>query len=123
MATHSNTGGTLRYLLADHISSTRAEAGTTGSELGQRRYFPFGSDRPVPGAADLSREERYTGQRRIDAGGGNSRCELYHYGARWYLPGVGVFTQPDTVVPDHMALGAPVPILGCPRDWLGGGVW
>lgn len=49
----------------------------------------------VSGASDLTVEERYTGQRRLDAGNGNTRRELYYYGARWYLPGVGVFGQPD----------------------------
>ena len=70
------------------------------SELGQRRYFPFGSDKAVTGASDIADEERYTSQRRVYDGGGNPRRELYHYGARHYLPGVGLFSQPDTVVPD-----------------------
>jgi len=85
----------LKYLLADHLTSSHAEVSTGQSELGQRRNFPFGSDRAVSGASDLSVEERYTGQRRLDAGNGNSKRELYYYGARWYLPGVGVFSQPD----------------------------
>ncbi|MBI2955204.1 MAG: RHS repeat-associated core domain-containing protein, partial [Chloroflexi bacterium] len=70
-------------------------------EMGQRRYTPYGSDRSVAGANDIGDEERFTSQRRIDSGGGNVLHELYHYGARWYLPGVGIFTQPDTIVPDY----------------------
>jgi RHS repeat-associated protein len=87
----------IKYLLADHLSSSHAEASQSASELGQRRMFPFGSDRAVSGASDISVEERYTGQRRLDAGNGNSKRELYYYGARWYLPGVGIFSQPDVL--------------------------
>ncbi len=90
----------LRYLLADHLVSSDAEVGQTANELGQRRYYPFGTDRAVSGANDLTVEERFTGQRRLDAGNGNTQRELYNYGARWYLPGGAIFTQPDTVMPD-----------------------
>ncbi len=90
----------LRYLLAEHLTSSQAEAGQTGTELGQRRYYPFGSDRAVAGASDLMVEERSPGQRRPANGNGNSRREMYSYGARWYLPGVGLLTQPDTVMPN-----------------------
>jgi RHS repeat-associated protein len=89
----------IKYLLADHLSSSHAEANQRASELGQRRMFPFGSDRAVSGASDLSVEERYTGQRRLDAGNGNSKRELYYYGARWYLPGVAIFSQAEAIMP------------------------
>src|SRR5205823_5489723 len=83
----------------------------------QRRTYPFGSDRPVPSAGDLTTPERFTGQWRLDDGGGNERQELYQFGgqggnqeqeqdirgAQWmqgrdYLPGIAVFTQPDPLV-------------------------
>ena len=89
----------VNYLLADHLASSQGEANASGAQVGQRRYRPFGSDRPVSGASDLTVDERFTAQRRLDAGGGNANRELYHYGARWYLPGVGIFTQPDLLGP------------------------
>ena len=98
VAWRNNT--TLRYFLGDHLSSTHGELDNQ-TDVAQRRYYPFGSDRSVSGANDLTRDERFTGQRRIEAGGGNARRELYHYGARAYLPGVGIFAQPDSVVPDY----------------------
>ncbi len=49
----------LRYLLADHLSSTQGEASVSQSELAQRRYYPFGSDRAVSGASDLTRDGRF----------------------------------------------------------------
>ncbi len=91
----------LNYLLADHLASSHGEANSSGGQVGQRRYKPFGSDRAVSGASDLTVDERYTAQRRLDAGGGNANRELYHHGARWYLPGVGIFTQPDPLGPDR----------------------
>ncbi len=96
----SNNSG-LKYVLSDHLNSIHGEASGNQSELSQHRYFPFGSDRTVSGASDLADEERFTSQKQIDAGNGNADRELYYYGARWYLPGVGIFTQPDTVVPDY----------------------
>jgi hypothetical protein len=95
----SASGATLRYVLSDHLGSAHAELDESGAETGQRRYYPYGSDRVVIGANDLSRDERYTGQKRLSDGAGNPRAELYHYGSRLYLPGVGVFTQSDTIVP------------------------
>ncbi|MCL5957795.1 MAG: RHS repeat-associated core domain-containing protein [Chloroflexi bacterium] len=94
-----NDNSTLRHVLADHLSSTHAEIGENQSGLGQGRYTPFGSERSVSGT--IADRERFTGQKRIDAPVGSPRKELYYYGARWYLPGVGIFTQPDTIVPDY----------------------
>ena len=73
----------LRYVLSDHLSSTHGEAGENQAEMGQRRYLPFGSDRAVTGASDITDEERFTSQRRIDAGNGNARGALHNYGTRW----------------------------------------
>ena len=91
----------VNYLLADHLASSHGEANASGGQVGQRRYRPFGTDRPVSSASDLAVDERFTAQRRLDAGGGNANRELYHYGARWYLPGVGIFTQPDLLGPSR----------------------
>ncbi|MEZ4711495.1 MAG: RHS repeat-associated core domain-containing protein [Caldilineaceae bacterium] len=55
------------------------------------RYHPWGADRFTSGSTPTS--FKYTGQRQ-EAGIG-----LYFYGARWYDPALGRFTQPDTVVP------------------------
>jgi len=78
----------LRYVLGDHLGSTSAEL-SSGNEVALRRTYPFGQDRAIVGGNDLTDEERYTGQRRVDDGGGNANRELYHYGARAYLPGLG----------------------------------
>ena len=86
VAWHDNSE--LRFMLCDHLGSTRGEANQTGGEAGQRRYLPFGGDREVTGVPDLGQDERYTGQKRIESGGGSQNQELYHYGARWYLPSV-----------------------------------
>ena len=79
VAWRNNSG--LRYLLGDHLGSTHREANESGGETGQRRYRTWGSDRDI-GLGNLTREERYTGQRRIEAGAGPATKELSHYGAR-----------------------------------------
>lgn len=76
VAWRNNSG--LRYLLADHLSFTHTEVQENQAEAGRRRYFPFGSDRPVSGANDLANEERFTSQRRINAGNGNARGPRPH---------------------------------------------
>lgn len=53
-------GNDRRYLLGDPLSSVRAEVSTAGTELAQRRAFPFGTDRPVTGANYLARDERFS---------------------------------------------------------------
>ena len=62
----------VNYLLADHLASSHGEANSAGAQVGQRRSKPFGSDRAVSGAPDLTVDERFTAQRRLDAGGGNA---------------------------------------------------
>lgn len=73
----------LRYVLANHLASTHREVAEDQAEVCQRRYYPFGSDRPVSGANDLALEERFTGQLGVQSGSGNPRRELYYYDARW----------------------------------------
>ncbi|MBI2864439.1 MAG: RHS repeat protein [Chloroflexi bacterium] len=82
-----------RYLLTDHLGSTRGEANAGQSEAGQRRYYPFGGDRAVSGANDLGQDERYTGQRRFDGASAGANKELYCYSARWCLPYLDLFSQ------------------------------
>lgn len=47
----------LRYVLADHLASTHGDVAEDQAEVSQRRYYPFGSDRPMSGANDLTLED------------------------------------------------------------------
>jgi RHS repeat-associated protein len=86
-----NDGGTVRYLLSDHLGSTAVQLSTSLVKEAEVRYDAWGSDRYTSGTMQTS--YRYTGQR-SDAGIG-----LYYYGARYYDPLLGRFSQPDTIVP------------------------
>jgi RHS repeat-associated protein len=84
-------GTTLYWLLGDHLGSTAVTvSGTT--ETGEVRYTAWGADRLTSGSTPTS--FKYTGQRQ------ESGIGLYYYGARWYDPALGRFTQPDTLVPN-----------------------
>jgi RHS repeat-associated protein len=85
------SGGTLYWLLSDHLGSTAVTlSGTT--EAGEVRYRAFGATRFTSGTTPTS--VRFTGQREEAALG------LYFYNARWYDPALGHFLSPDTLVPE-----------------------
>jgi len=84
-------GGTLYWLLTDHLGGTAyAVSGTT--RTGELRYRPFGVTRFASGTTPTS--VRFTGQREEAALG------LYFYNARWYDPALGHFLSPDALVPE-----------------------
>jgi len=87
-------GGTLYFLLADHLGSQAVTAEADGDEFAEVRYKAWGEDRYTSGATPTS--FRYTGQR------AESLLGLYYYGARWYDPALGRFAQADTIVPGAM---------------------
>jgi len=84
-------GGTLYYLLTDHLGSTALVTNASGGVVGQQRYYPYGAGRPTD--TTLPTDYRFTGQRREGTIG------LYDYGARFYDPALGRFLSADTVVP------------------------
>ena len=88
VALRRSSEGPVLYLYRDHLGSTIAISGTVSES---QRYWPYGS---VMTGAISSTLYQYTGQLR-DTGIG-----LYYYGARWYDSQLGVFAQPDTIVPD-----------------------
>jgi len=84
------SGGTLYWLLNDHLGSTAVTlSGTT--EMGEVRYRAFGATRFTSGTTPTS--YRFTGQREEAALG------LYFYNARWYDPALGHFLWPDPLPP------------------------
>jgi RHS repeat-associated protein len=87
-----NNGGTLYWLLGDHLCSTAVTTNGNGDYVTELRYYAWGDMRYNPGSQMTS--YRFTGQR-WDSGSG-----LYYYGARWYDPLIGRFIQADTIVPN-----------------------
>ncbi|MES4787537.1 MAG: hypothetical protein C4294_19055 [Nitrospiraceae bacterium] len=83
--------GVVYYLHADHLGSTSEVSTATASLSGRERYFPYGQVRYTWGS--LPTTYNFTGQR-LDGTG------LLYYGARYYAPRIGRFTQADTIVPE-----------------------
>ncbi len=86
-----SNGGTLYFLLSDHLGSTATTTDANGVRATELRYYPYGDARYNPGSQITT--FRFTGQR-WDPGSG-----LYFYNARWYDPLIGRFLQADTIVP------------------------
>jgi RHS repeat-associated protein len=76
------SGGTLYWLLSDHLGGT-AHTLSGATETGEVRYKAFGATRFTSGTTPTS--YRFTGQREEAALG------LYYYNARWYDPTLGHF--------------------------------
>ena len=88
-------GGTLYWLLSDHLGSTSLTLDSSGNRLdpnAELRYKPYGDMRYNGGGQKTN--YRFTGQR-WDQGHG-----LYWFNSRWFDPLVGRFMQADTIVPE-----------------------
>ncbi len=83
--------GTMYFLLKDHLGGTSKTVELAGYYNSEIRYTAFGDKRYTDGTTPTTL--RYTGQREEEDIG------LYYYGARWYDPALGRFTQADTILP------------------------
>jgi RHS repeat-associated protein len=86
-----NKGGTLSYIMQDHLGSTSVTADSSGNSTGVIHYFASGSMWFSKGV--IPTDKKFTGQR-LDSTG------LYYYGARYYDPTIGRFISADTIIPD-----------------------
>jgi RHS repeat-associated protein len=86
------TGGTLSYLLGDHLGSSSVTTDANGVKTASALYKAFGETRYTLG--NLGTDYHFTGQREEAALGG-----IYWFQSRWMDPSLGRFTQPDTIVP------------------------
>jgi RHS repeat-associated protein len=91
--TAMRVGGTLYYLLSDHLGSNSLILDTTGNVVGETRYTAWGEERSSTGT--VSTDYTYTGQY-----SNTDDFGLMYYKARWYDPVLGRFAQADSVVPD-----------------------
>ncbi len=82
---------TLYFVLKDHLGSASVVTDSTGTTVGEDRFYPFGETRFTTGT--MFTDKLFTGQREM-AGLG-----IYHYGARFYSPKLGRFLSADTLVP------------------------
>ena len=92
------TGGTLSYLLGDHLGSSSVTTNASGVKTASALYKAFGETRYSSGA--LGTDYKFTGQRE------QAEFGLYFYGARWYDGSLGRFTSPDTMIPSKQGVQA-----------------
>jgi RHS repeat-associated protein len=92
--------GALAYLYSDALHSVASASSLApgGDAYTYQEYGPYGGRRwPWGTSGLLPSPYQFQGQDLEWTTGGTY---LYHMGARWYDPYTGLWTQPDTVVPD-----------------------
>ncbi len=80
-------GGTLYFILPDHLGSTVTLANGNGTLSGRLWYYPYGEARS--GWGSVPTPYCFTGQR------WDGVIRLYDYNARYYDPTIGRFIQPN----------------------------
>jgi RHS repeat-associated protein len=85
------TGGTLSYLLSDHLGSSSVTTDANGAKTASALYKAFGETRYTLG--NLGTDYQFTGQRL------QAELGIYWFQSRWMDPLLGRFAQPDTIVP------------------------
>jgi len=83
---------TLYYILKDHLGSASVVTNSSGTVVGEQRYYPFGETRLTTGS--IFTDQLFTGQREMTGLG------IYHFNARFYSPKLGRFLSADTIVPN-----------------------
>lgn len=86
----ARTGSTRLYYVLDSLGSVVGVFGATGAYTGGYSYSPYGELRAATSNATMdSNSLRYIG------GYWDASAKLYHFGARYYDPSIGRFTQHD----------------------------
>lgn len=96
-------GGSALYYHVNMLGSTVSVTDSTGAIVERIRYYPFGSTYTDSGSWSVT--HKYTGQE-LDFESG-----LYYYGARYYDPALGRFTQSDTMTSDNYVYARNNPIV------------
>jgi len=78
------------YYLHDHLGGIEAVTDEDGNVVERRDYLPYGEERLSNSESDEN--YGYTGKEQDDETG------LYYYGARYYDPQIGRFTQIDPLI-------------------------
>jgi len=88
-------GGTLYFMLKDHLGSASVLTDASGTAVlgADTRYYPFGEARFS--TTPMLTDKLFTGQREITGLG------IYYYGARFYSPYINRFLSADTIVPGY----------------------
>ncbi len=91
--------GTTHFYLNDHLGSARVIVAENGTIKDKYEYFAFGA--PDSQTVSTNQAYRYTNKPFDEEG----RFDLYYYGARYYDPSTGRFTQVDPMRGKYPAWG------------------
>jgi RHS repeat-associated protein len=80
------------YYLTDHLGGVDVVTDEDGNAVERKDYLPFGDDRIQPQLDPQPESYGYTGKEQ------DYETGLYYYGARYYDPQIGRFTQIDPLV-------------------------
>ena len=97
------SAGTLYYTYTDHLGNVAALSNTAGAFTNGSlaRYDPFGNFRTTPTTNPGTTSHGFTGHRHNNTGTyPTQNVGLTYMNARYYLPEVGRFASPDTIVPE-----------------------
>ena len=97
------SAGTLYYTYTDHLGNVAALSNTAGAFTNGSlaRYDPFGNFRTTPTTNPGTTSHGFTGHRHNNTGVyPTQNVGLIYMNARYYLPEVGRFISPDTIVPE-----------------------
>lgn len=84
----------LRFQMSDHIGSITSEYDKNAQLISYEEYFPYGGTAIIAGSNQTEvslKVYRYSGKERDDSTG------LYYYGARYYVPWLGRWLNPDPI--------------------------
>jgi RHS repeat-associated protein len=84
----------VKYLLGDHLGSASVALNADGTLYGTQGYKPWGEVKFTDGA--MPTEYTFTGQYSYVSSFG-----MMYFNARWYLPELGRFNQPDSIIPEQ----------------------
>jgi RHS repeat-associated protein len=94
------SAGTYYFTYTGHLSNVMAHSGTGGAFVpgSTARYDPFGTFTTTPSTNPSITSQGFTGHRHNNTGPND--LGLIYMNTRYYLPEVGRFVSPDTLVPD-----------------------
>ena len=95
------TGGELRYLITDHLTTPWVALDETAAEIWDSSFAPFGRDSEEGSPTGALANEvflRFPGQWEDGRWAGAAfGAEAFYNVHRWYLPANGVYSRPDPV--------------------------
>ncbi len=87
-------GGSPKFLIKDHLGSTRTSMDVNGAYIDQTMFYSYGNMHKLVTSSNDSRE-KFTTKEFDSEGGLDGRINLIYFGARYYEPELGMWISPD----------------------------